>query len=294
MDIKQLQYFAEVAKQKSFTRAAEVLHVSQPSISKMLKSLETELDVILLDRTERKIELTDAGQLVFEHAQRVLQIMGDLTASIEELRQVERGFVRLGLLPTVGAFLLPAAIAGFKKRYPHIELEMREYSARPLEVQVEQGHIDIGLTVLPVDEDRFEAIPLRSEDMVAIVHGEHWLYGRESVNLAELEEESFVLFTEEYAMHDVVRQACVRAGFEPKVAYMSSLWDFVGEMVAAQMGISLVPRSVAERLSKGRLHVVALSWPPIDWTYALICRRDRYLSYAARAFIGFVREHACV
>lgn len=83
MDIKQLQYFAEVAKQKSFTRAAEVLHVSQPSISKMLKSLETELDVILLDRTERKIELTDAGQLVFEYAQRVLQIMGDLTASIE-------------------------------------------------------------------------------------------------------------------------------------------------------------------------------------------------------------------
>ncbi|USG64898.1 LysR family transcriptional regulator [Brevibacillus ruminantium] len=291
MDIRQLQYFAEVAKQRSFTRAAEVLHVSQPSISKMIKSLETELGVILLDRSERKIELTDAGQLVFEHAQRVLQAMGDLTSSLEELRQVERGFVRLGLLPTVGAFLLPAAIASFKKHYPQIELEMREYSARPLEAQVERGHIDIGLTVLPVDEERFEAIALRAEDLVAIVYPEHWLYGRESINLQELSEESFVLFTEEYAMHDVVRQACLQAGFEPKVAYMSSLWDFVGEMVAAQIGISLVPRSVAQRLNKGRLHVVTLSWPPIDWTYALICRKDRYLSHAARAFIGFVREH---
>lgn len=291
MDIRQLQYFAEVAKQRSFTRAAEVLHVSQPSISKMIKSLETELGVVLLDRSERKIELTDAGHLVYEHAQRILQLVGDLTSSVEELLQVERGFIRLGLLPTVGAFLLPAAIARFKQRYPQIELEMREYSAKPLEVQVEQGHIDIGLTVLPVNEERFEAIPLRAEELVAIVYPGHALFGRESVNLTDLRDESFVLFTEEYAMHDVVRQACLQAGFEPKVAYMSSLWDFVGEMVAARMGISLVPRSVAERLHRGKLHIVPLSWPPIDWTYALICRKDRYLSHAARAFIGFVRDH---
>lgn len=291
MDIRQLQYFAEVVKQRSFTRAAEVLHVSQPSISKMIKSLEAELGVTLLDRSDRKMELTDAGELVYEHATKVLQLMESLTASVAEMRNLQRGKVKIGMMPTVGSFLLPHVIARFKQEYPGIDMEMREYSAKRLEVQVEQGHIDVGLTVLPVNTQSFAAVPLSAEDLVAIVHREHWLSGRESVSLAELKDESFILFTEEYALHDVVRQACRRSGFEPHVAYMSSLWDFVGEMVATRLGISLVPRSVARRLNNSLLKTVRISSPPIDWQYALIYRKDGYLSHAARAFIAFVQQH---
>jgi DNA-binding transcriptional LysR family regulator len=291
MDIRQLQYFAEVVKQRSFTRAAQILHVSQPSISKMIKSLEAELGVTLLDRSDRKMELTDAGELVYEHAIKVLQLMESLSASVAEMRNLQRGRVKIGMMPTVGSFLLPNVIARFKREYPGIDMEMKEYSAKRLEVQVEQGQIDVGLTVLPVNTRLFAAVPLLAEDLVAIVHREHWLSDRESVSLAELKDESFILFTEEYALHDVVRQACRRSGFEPQVAYMSSLWDFVGEMVATRLGISLVPRSVARRLNQSLLRTVSISSPPIDWQYALICRKDGYLSHAARAFIAFVQKH---
>lgn len=291
MDIRQLQYFVEVAKQKSFTKAARTLHVSQPSISKMLKALEEELGVVLLDRTERKMELTDAGKLVYDHAQKVLQLLDSLSSSIGEIRNMDRGRVKMGMMPTVGSFLLPNVIALFKKHYPGIDFEMREYSAKLLEIHVEQGSIEIGLTVLPADTEKFAVVPLQAEDLVAIVHREHWIAGRESVNLAELREEAFILFTEEYAIHDVVKQACLHSGFEPQVAYMSSLWDFVGELVATQLGISLVPRSIVRRLNNSELRTVNIASPAIDWQYALIYREDRYLSHAARAFISFARQH---
>ncbi|MED4752594.1 LysR family transcriptional regulator [Brevibacillus choshinensis] len=291
MDIRQLQYFVEVAKQKSFTKAANTMHVSQPSISKMMKALEEELGVVLLDRAERKMELTDAGELVYDHATKVLQLMDSLSSSIGEVRNMERGRVKMGMMPTVGSFLLPNVIAMFKKSYPGIDIEMKEYSAKLLEVHVEQGSIDVGLTVLPADTDKFDAVPLQAEDLVAIAHREHWLAERASVSLAELREEAFILFTEEYAIHDVVKQACVRSGFEPRVAYMSSLWDFVGELVATQLGISLVPRSIVRRLNNSELRIVDISAPVIDWQYALIYRKDRYLSHAARAFISFAEQH---
>lgn len=291
MDIKQLQYFVEVAKQKSFTKAASTLHVSQPSISKMLKALEEELGVVLLDRTERKMELTDAGELVYDHATKVLQLMDSLSSSIGEVRNMERGRVKMGMMPTVGSFLLPNVIALFKKKYPGIDIEMKEYSAKLLEIHVEQGSIDVGLTVLPADADKFGVVPLQAEDLVAIVHREHWLAGHDSVSLAELREEAFILFTEEYAIHDVVKQACLRSGFEPRVAYMSSLWDFVGELVATQLGISLVPRSIVRRLNNSELRTVDISSPVIDWQYALIYRKGGYLSYATRAFISFAEQH---
>ncbi|MDF2679579.1 MAG: LysR family transcriptional regulator [Brevibacillus sp.] len=291
MDIRQLQYFVEVAKQKSFTKAAHTLHVSQPSISKMMKALEEELGVVLLDRAERKMELTDAGELVYDHATKVLQLMDSLSSSIGEVRNMERGRVKMGMMPTVGSFLLPNVIALFKKNYPGIDIEMKEYSAKLLEIHVEQGSIDVGLTVLPADTEKFDVVPLQAEDLVAIVHREHWLAGRASVSLAELREEAFILFTEEYAIHDVVKQACVRSGFEPRVAYMSSLWDFVGELVATQLGISLVPRSIVRRLNNSELRIVDISAPVIDWQYALIYRKDRYLSHAARAFISFAEQY---
>ncbi|MED1725597.1 LysR family transcriptional regulator [Brevibacillus parabrevis] len=291
MDIRQLQYFVEVAKQRNFTKAANVLHVSQPSISKMMKALEEELGVVLLDRSERKMELTEAGELVYGYATKVLQLMEGMSSSIAEIRNVERGRVKMGMMPTVGSFLLPNVIALFKKQYPGIDIEMKEYSAKLLEVQVEQGSVDLGLTVLPTDAEKFAAVPLVSEDVVAIAHQKHWLAGMDEVNLAQLKDEDFILFTEEYAIHDVVRQACMKSGFEPKVAYMSSLWDFVGEMVATQLGISLLPRSIVRRLNNSQLHTVNIASPVIDWQYALIYRKDSYLSHATRAFIDFVKQH---
>jgi DNA-binding transcriptional LysR family regulator len=289
MDIQHLKYFVEVAKQKNFTKASQILLVSQPSISKMIKSLEDELKVTLLDRSERKIELTDAGVIVYEQAIKILQSVEDVYASVNELVQIKKGTVKLGLMPTTGVLLFPNVLAGFKKENSQIDIQMVEYNAKQLKLKVEQGDIDLGITVKPVNSELFETIPLLSEELVVLVDSEHWLVKRESVRLSDLKNESFILLTEDYALHDVVTQACMQSGFEPTVAYKSSLWDLIGEMVATKLGISLIPRSMVSRFNNKNVHAISISNPLIEWELVLIYKKNKYLSYAARTFIEYIQ-----
>ncbi|MCQ6278595.1 LysR family transcriptional regulator [Bacillus sp. EB600] len=290
MDIQHLKYFVEVAKQKNFTKASQILLVSQPSISKMIKSLEDELKVTLLDRSERKIELTDAGVIVYEQALKILQSVEGVYASVNELIHVKKGTVKLGLMPTTGVLLFPNILAGFKKEYPQIDIQMVEYNGKQLKLKVEEGDIDLGITVRPVASD-FESIPLLSEELVVLVDSEHELVERESVRLSDLKDESFILLTEDYALHDVVQQACMQSGFEPTVAYKSSLWDLIGEMVTTKLGISLIPRSMVSRFNNRNVHAISISDPRIEWELVLIYKKSKYLSFAARAFIEYIQSN---
>ncbi|WP_338471652.1 LysR family transcriptional regulator [Niallia sp. XMNu-256] len=291
MDIQHLKYFVEVARQRNFTKASQILLVSQPSISKMIKSLEDELKVTLLDRSERQIKLTDAGAVVYEQAIKILQSVEDVYDSVNELVQVKKGTIKLGLMPTTGVLLFPNVLAGFKKEYPQIDFQMVEYSAKQLAIKVEQGDLDLGITVLPVNPKLFDAIPLLSEELVVLAHNEHWLAERESVRLSELKNESFILLTEDYALHDVVKQACMQSGFQPTVAFKSSLWDLIGEMVTAKLGISLIPWSMVSRFNHRNVHAISISDPLIEWELVLIYRKNKYLSFAARTFIEYIRLH---
>ncbi|MED4454666.1 LysR family transcriptional regulator [Metabacillus fastidiosus] len=291
MDLQQLKYFVEVAKQESFTKASQVLLVSQPSISKMIKNLEDELKATLLDRSERKIKLTDVGAIVYEQALKILQSVEDVYSSVNELVHIEKGTIKMGLMPTIGVLLFPNILAGFKGEYPQIDIDMVQCSAKQLTLKVKQGDIDLGVTVMPVDSDIFETIPLLSEELVVIVDSEHWLVEKESVRLSDLKNESFILLTEDYVLHDVVTKSCVQSGFEPKVAYKSSLWDIMGEMVATQVGISIIPRSMVSRFNNEKVHAISISYPIIDWELVLIYKKNKYLSFAAREFIKYIQSN---
>ncbi|MEC2075098.1 LysR family transcriptional regulator [Metabacillus fastidiosus] len=291
MDLQQLKYFVEVAKQESFTKASQVLLVSQPSISKMIKNLEDELKATLLDRSERKIKLTDVGATVYEQALKILQSVEDVYSSVNELVHIEKGTIKMGLMPTIGVLLFPNILAGFKGEYPQIDIDMVQCSAKQLTLKVKQGDIDLGVTVMPVDSDIFETIPLLSEELVVIVDSEHWLVEKESVQLSDLKNESFILLTEDYVLHDVVTKSCVQSGFEPKVAYKSSLWDIMGEMVATQVGISIIPRSMVSRFNNEKVHAISISYPIIDWELVLIYKKNKYLSFAAREFIKYIQSN---
>ncbi|WP_428910419.1 LysR family transcriptional regulator [Niallia sp. Krafla_26] len=289
MDILHLKYFVEVAKQRNFTKASQILLVSQPSISKMIKSLEEELNVTLLDRSERQIKLTDAGVLVYEQAVKILQSVEDVYSSINELVQVKKGTIKLGLMPTTGVLLFPNVLAGFKMEYPEIEIKMLEYSAKQLNHMVEQGEIDLGITVRPANSQLFETLPLLSEELVVLVDRDHELVDREAVRLSDLKDESFILLTEDYVLHDVVTQACMQSGFQPIVTYKSSMWDLIGEMVASKIGISLIPRSMVSRFNNRKIHAISISEPLIEWELVLIYRKNKYLSFAAREFIQYIQ-----
>jgi len=292
VDVRNLNAFAEVVRQGGFTRAGAVLHLSQPAVSKAVKALEEELGVPLLVREGRTVSLTDAGRVVLERAQLVLSTLHAIEEEVAEVGAVRRGRVRFGVPPMVGGAFFPPVLAAFRSAYPGVALELREEGARRVETLVLEGEIEVGATVLPTDAAAFEVVPLMEDVLRAVVHPRSPFARRKSLALRDLEKTPFVLYRADFALHVHILDACRRVGFSPQVASESAQWDFMAAMVAADMGVALLPRTICRRLDPSQVRVVPLVDPVLRWDLALIWRRERHLPPAARAFVEVVRRHA--
>lgn len=292
MDVRNLGAFSEVVRQGGFSRAGATLHLSQPAVSKAVKALEEELGVVLLVRKGRTVSLTDAGRVVFDRAQVVLSTLHAIEEDVAEVGAVKRGRVRLGVPPMVGGAFFPPVLADFRATYPGVSLELREEGARRVESMVLDGEIEVGATVLPTDAEAFEVVPLMRDVLRAVVHPRSPHARRRSLALRDLERTPFVLYRADFALHVHILDACRRLGFTPQVAAESAQWDFMAEMVAADMGVALLPRTICRRLDRAQVRVVPLADPVLRWDLALIWRRERHLPPAARAFVETVRRRA--
>jgi DNA-binding transcriptional LysR family regulator len=292
MDTRTLSCFVEVVRRGGFSRAGESLHVSQPAVSKAVKALEEELGQQLLVRLGRKVSVTDAGRLVFEGGEAVLAALRSIAEEVAEVGAVRRGRVRLGVPPMVGGAFFPPVLHDFREAHPGVSLELREEGARRVEALVLEGELDVGATVLPTDVASFEVVPLMRDVLCAVLPPGNPLGRRRSVALADLSRTPFVLYRADFALHGQILEACRREGFNPQVASESSQWDFMAAMVAAGVGVALLPRTICRRLDRLRVRVVPLRDPVLRWDLALIWRRDRHLSPAARAFVEVVRARA--
>ncbi|CAM2920957.1 LysR family transcriptional regulator [Paenibacillus sediminis] len=290
MDIRHLQYFLEVARFKSFTKAAESLFITQPTISKTIKNLEEELGVVLLDRVGKKMELTDAGHIIANQAQNIVKSFQTLTSELDDLMNVRKGKIRFGLPPMVGSSFFPKVIGKFHEQYPEVTIQIFEDGAKKVETDVRNGTLDIGVVVLPVEDDVFDCFSFVDEKLKLLLPPAHRLTDREVVKLAELADESFVLFREDFTLHDRIITECVRTGFQPHVIYESAQWDLISEMVAAGLGIALLPETICREVDESRVHILPLIEPSIPWQLGMIWRKDRYLSYAARKWIELAQE----
>ncbi|GLY08872.1 cidABC operon transcriptional activator CidR [Pseudobacillus badius] len=290
MDIRHLHYFLQVAHHKSFTRAAQSLYITQPTISKMIKSIEEELGVVLFNRSGKQVELTDAGQVIFAQAQDIVHSFQHLSVELDDLIHLKKGRITIGLPPMIGSSFFPRVLGKFREQYPDIVIQLVEDGAKKVEEHVEKGLLDIGVVLSPANEALFHSFSLVEEKLMLLVHPSHRLAEQEKVKLSELHQELFVFFRKDFALHDRVIAECVRAGFQPQVVYESSQWDFISEMVAANLGIALLPEPICRELDRNRIRVLPLVDPVIPWHLVMIWRKDRYLSFAAREWLRFTQD----
>lgn len=290
MDIRQMQYLIEVARLGSFTKAAQALFITQPTISKTVKAMEEELGVVLFDRVGKKIELTDAGQIIVSQAQQIVTSFQNLMAELDDLRNLKKGHIRIGLPPMVGSSFFPKVIGEFHQRYPEITIQLFEDGAKKVEQGVASGALDVGVAVLPTVEEELSCFPFVEEKLNLVVHPTHPLAERASADLAELSQDGFVLFREDFTLHDRIISECARAGFQPHVIYESSQWDLISEMVAVGLGITLLPETICREIDDERVRIIPLVKPVIPWKLGIVWRDDRYLSFASREWIRFARE----
>ena len=291
MNIRQLEYFLEVARQASFSKAAGILHVSQPSISEMIKNLEDELGAQLLYRDSKRLELTDAGQIVQEQARQIVSLFNNLPGCVQNEQLLLRGKVRIGLPPITASTIFPRVLGEFKQQYPHIDLQLHEFGSKKVRQGVNEGSLDIGVVcTLPDRGENFEVYPFVEDPLQVIIHPGHPLAGSKAVNFADLRQESFVLYSEDFSLHDQIIARCKLAGFQPTIICETSQREFMTQMVAAKLGIALLPRQICAELDRSNIVAVPLVDPQIFLQLAIIWRKDRYLAAAARRWLDFARH----
>ncbi|MDQ0412836.1 LysR family transcriptional regulator [Mesobacillus stamsii] len=291
MDTRQLAYFVQVAKDNSFTVAAKNLHLSQPALSKMIKKLEEELGVQLFDRSEHKMALTDVGEKLFEEGQKLLLEMDSITEAIQDTKNLRTGNVSVGIPPVIGTSYFPPLIANFRKKYPGINLSIIENGAVTVYEMVEKGFVDLGLVILPKLSDQIEYIPVTVDEIVLIVHNDHPLAEKETVVFEDLKDETFALLDDTFLLHHHVIKACREAGFEPNIYFKSSQWDFLTELVCLNQGISILPRPILARFNSKNIKQIRIDHPEMKWRIAVIVKKQRYISFAARKFIEYIKEN---
>ncbi|MDQ0766069.1 DNA-binding transcriptional LysR family regulator [Streptomyces canus] len=286
MQFQQLQYFVAVAETRHFTRAADLVHVAQPSLSQQIKALERELGADLFLRARGNITLTDAGEALLPLARRILADADTARHEVQELVQLRSGRVRLGATPSLCTGLLPDVLRAFHDRYPGIRLMIEEGGSHDLVRLLARGALDLALVVspLPSPSPALTTVELLREDLVVVSSPEAPAPGgpgRRTVRVADLESEPLVMFRHGYDLRELTVAACRAEGFEPDFAVEGGEMDAVLGFVRSGLGVAVVPRMVATRSGRG-LRVTPLARPGLHRTIALAHRSDVAPPRAAR------------
>ncbi|MGW2563989.1 LysR family transcriptional regulator, partial [Streptomyces sp. NPDC001514] len=284
MQFQQLQYFVAVAETRHFTRAAERVHVSQPSLSQQIRALEKELGAELFSRARGNIALTDAGEALLPLARRILADADTARHEVQELAQLRRGRIRLGATPSVCTGLLPDVLRAFHDLHPGIELLIEEGGSHDLVRELARGALDLALVVLPLPAPApaLTTVELLQEDLVVVSSaGAEAPVPRRAVRIADLQGVPLVMFRHGYDLRELTVAACRAEGFEPSFTVEGGEMDAVLGFVRAGLGVAVVPRMVAARAGRD-LRVTALARPGLQRTIALAHRSDVAPPRAAR------------
>ena len=247
MELRHLRYFVTVAEELHFGRAARRLHLSQPPLSMQIKALESELGALLLARSRRKVELTQAGIVFLREARDILARVEQARAAARRADRGEVGELSIGFITIADYNVLPLVLSEFRTRYPGVRLNLREATADAQLRDLAAQRIDIGFMLAPVQDNALASEPLLREPLVAALSEDHPLAGtRGPLSLSRLADCPFVLFPRHMApgLYDDVVSFCRQAGFSPRVEQEAVQMQTIVSLVSAGLGVALIPASM--------------------------------------------------
>ncbi len=239
--LKQLRYLVAVAETLHFRRAAEMSHVSQPTLSGQLRELEERLGVQLVERSRSKVILTPLGRQIAERAKTVLRDVQDVVELAKQGQAPLGGTIRVGVLQSLGPYFLPHILPELHGRYRDLKLYVREGMPTALLERLDQGNLDMLFFPLPVQGAELRSVRLFREPLWVVVPGEHRLAIRETIRRSDLEGETFLTLERGHRLHDQVRALCEQYGAKLSLDYEGTSLDTLRQMVAMGMGLSLLP-----------------------------------------------------
>ncbi len=290
MTLRQFEVFLAVAHAKSFRRAAENLRLSQPALSQHIRELETELGTRLFDRLARSVSLTDAGQVLEEHAARLFTTIADARRAIGELMGLQRGSLTIGASSTPGTYVLPRVLAAFRQRYPGVEVTLRLGNSEHVERLIGQNQVDLGLVgghgLVPGEECLASGLV---DELVLVVAPTHPWATRREIGPERLAEDAVLMREVGSATRQLTERALRAAAVSYRAGMVLEHTEAIKQAVMAGLGVAFLSvHAVRGEVATGRLHALRLRGLRIVRHFHLIHNEARTLSASARAFMALL------
>lgn len=306
-----MRYVYEVYQEKSFSRAAEKLYISQPALSIAVRKVEASLGVTLFDRRSQPLRLTPAGEVYIKQAKRMAILQDELEAQLNDLSEMKRGNLRIGGTHYFNAYVLPPVLEVFSRRYPGVTLKLREASSLRINRDLTEGRIDVMISAVSFGEAQFYQSPVFVDQILLVVPnsmltdpklangalsrddvlmGMHLRDDCPTVPLEHFKHHPFLLLTEGNNLHERSLRMCRESGFEPQSVLMLEQFSTAYALSCAGMGVSFASSLLIEKSPESQVVYYKLTSPLANRNFNAIMRNDAYRSVAVETFLELIRE----
>ncbi|MGE4555569.1 MAG: LysR family transcriptional regulator [Desulfovibrionaceae bacterium] len=289
MEIRHLEFFLEVARQKNFGKAAQRLHISQPSVSKAVKELEIELGTKLFHRSNKFVQLTDTGEAILEQAHHITASFKNIKSCIDGLEHMQAGTIHIGLPPITAVTSLSTVLGDYQARYPNIQIHLSEHGPRRIESALLDGLLDFGVFT-PEDNVEYECVWFENDPHWLLLNASHPLACKKSVQHRDLDRQPLIIYTPEYKLHNHILDRCLQSGALPEIRLETAQLEMMTQMVAANIGVALLPSKICKKIDNPSLASRPFTDDMVYLRLAMTWKRGRYLSYAAQRFLEFFTD----
>ncbi|WP_017186845.1 LysR family transcriptional regulator [Alkalibacillus haloalkaliphilus] len=292
MELRQLKYFIKVAELEHVSEAADQLHVAQSAVSRQIANLEEELGVELFLRGGRKIRLTPVGEVFLERIKMAMTEIENAERDVREFLNPESGTIRLGFPTSLAAKTLPSVISAFRKEHPQIGFQLQQGTVNDLIAAVKIGQIDLAfVSPVPLNNPDVKGDIFFTEKIQALLPRHHEFAQNEHLRLDQLKHEPFVLFRQGYIMRDLVTKACQQVGFEPRAAFEGEDVDTIKGLVAAGLGISLLPEITLNERPTRDTRIINVVEPNMTRTVGMVRPKYREIAPSEQIFFDFLLNY---
>ncbi|GFZ96883.1 LysR family transcriptional regulator [Paenibacillus marchantiophytorum] len=286
MELRQLEYFMTTCEELHFTRAADKLGITQPTLSHQIKALENELGVRLFDRIGKKTMITEAGMILYQQSHKAIRSLTSAREQIQELQKVERGTLSIGALPGELNELASSLLIDYHRNFPNIRIKL--ITNEDIVERVLQNELDFAISILPVEHDKLAVKPLYREAFFFVTTANHPLASYAQINLEELVTTPIVMFPETHRCRQLIDSTCRNAGLEIKPFIETTTIDSLFNLVRSGIGATILSKTLIEMYHYEDLLIIPIVNPKLIREVGIVYHKDKYLGQAASGFIDLI------
>lgn len=276
MDFRQLRYFTTIIEKKSYTKAARTLHISQPSLSNMIKKLEKEVGFQLLERSTRELNLTESGAILYQRAVELLNQLDHVKRELEDVKKTGAGNISIGLIESTKNWL-PKVIKTFKKPYPNVHIQLNEILGKEKIYQSLKNYdIHFAITNQFIESPNIIIYPIYKESLVLVTSNNHPLNNKEKIELSDLVKQPFIISKPGFQTREDILNAFSLEGLRPTIHYEIERFETACSLVGEGLGITILPESYLKYSSENKLHIQHINNPALTRSVYLAYFKDRY------------------